>query len=232
MQIINKLVTIVRGGVRESAEVVIDANGLRIFEQEIHDCETAIHQSKQHLSLIVAEKIRLQRDVKELALQIDEREKQAVKALEQDDQDLAREIAGLIVEKERILKLETNSMEKLNGQEKSLKKALRTSVRQLNDYRRELRMVKATDSAHKATSKIAVDTVNVGSRMMDMQSTLERIRNSQQEMADQFIAVQEVNSELSEQSLEEKISKAGIDSNFGKENEDDVLDRLRNKMKK
>lgn len=228
MQVINKLITIVRGGVRESAEVVIDANSLRIFEQEIHECDTAIHQSKKHLSLIVAEKIRLQRDVKELATQISEREDQAVKALEQDDQDLAREIAGLIAEKERVLKLEKSSLEKLDQQERSLKKSLKVSVRQLNDYRRELRMVKATDSAHKATSKLTVDTANVGNRMMGMQATLDRIRNSQQDMNDHFIAVQEVNSELSDQSLEEKISKAEIDSDVV--SEDDVLDRLRNKM--
>ncbi len=228
MQIINKLVTIVRGGVRESAEVVIDANSLRIFEQEIHECETAIHQSKKHLSMIVAEKIRLQRDVKELATQINEREVQAVKALEQDDQDLAREIAGLIAEKERVLRLEKESLNKLDQQEGSLKRSLKVSVRQLNDYRRELRMVKATDNAHKATSKLTVDTANVGNRMMDMQSTLERIRNSQQDMADHFVAVQEVDSELSDQSLEDKISKAGIDSEIV--SEDDVLARLRNKM--
>lgn len=228
MQIINKLVTIVRGGVRESAEVIIDANGLRIFEQEIHECEAANHQSKKHLSLIVAEKIRLQRDVKELATQIDEREDQAVKALEQNDQELAREIASLIAEKERVMKLERSGLEKLDQQERLIKKSLKASVRQLNDYRRELRMVKATDSAHKATRKLTVDTANVGNRMMDMQSTLDRIRNSQQEMSDHFIAVQEVNSELSDQSLEEKISKAGIDSDLA--SDEDVLDRLRNKM--
>ena len=228
MQVINKLITIVRGGVRESAEVVIDANSLRIFEQEIHECDTAIHQSKKHLSLIIAEKIRLQRDVKELATQIDEREEQAVKALEQDDQELAREIAGLITEKERVMKLERNSLDKLDHQERSLKKSLKASVRQLNDYRRELRMVKATDNTHKATSKLTVDTANVGNRMMDMQATLERIRSSQQDKSDHFVAVEEVNGELSEQSLEDKINKAGIDSDIM--SEDDVLNRLRSKM--
>jgi phage shock protein A len=42
MNVFAKLFTAVRGGVREAAEVVVDTHALRIFEQEIHECESVI----------------------------------------------------------------------------------------------------------------------------------------------------------------------------------------------
>ena len=35
MSILKKLFTAVRGGAREAGEAIVDANGIRIFEQEI-----------------------------------------------------------------------------------------------------------------------------------------------------------------------------------------------------
>ena len=58
MRVFAKLFTAVRGGVREAAEVVVDANALRIFEQEIYECESALQQAKKDLSRVMAEKLR------------------------------------------------------------------------------------------------------------------------------------------------------------------------------
>jgi phage shock protein A len=55
MRVFTKLVTAVRGSGREAAEAVVDANAIRIFGQEIYDCEAAIQQAKRDLSRVVAE---------------------------------------------------------------------------------------------------------------------------------------------------------------------------------
>ena len=42
MGIFTKLTTLARGAARESAEVILDANAIRVFEQEIVDVEESI----------------------------------------------------------------------------------------------------------------------------------------------------------------------------------------------
>ena len=49
MRIITKLFTAVRGGARESAELVIDANGLRIFAQRFMNVKTISHNQSTNL---------------------------------------------------------------------------------------------------------------------------------------------------------------------------------------
>ena len=46
MSVLKKIITAVRGGAREVGEFVVDANGTRIFEQEIKDAETHLRKSK------------------------------------------------------------------------------------------------------------------------------------------------------------------------------------------
>ena len=86
MRIMAKIATALRGGVRESAEVVIDANGLRIFAQEIHECENHIRQSKQQLASIMAERKRVNREVKNAQTEIHTIEQRITERLEQDDE--------------------------------------------------------------------------------------------------------------------------------------------------
>ena len=37
MSVFKKIMTALRGGAREAGEAIVDANGIRIFEQEIKD---------------------------------------------------------------------------------------------------------------------------------------------------------------------------------------------------
>ena len=82
MRIMHKLATALRGGVRETAEVVIDANSLRIFAQEIHECENHISQSKQQLASIMAEKMRIKREIQLIEKGIGQYEKRMAELLE------------------------------------------------------------------------------------------------------------------------------------------------------
>jgi len=49
MSILRKIMTAVRGGAREVGELVVDANGTRIFEQEIQDAKTHLNKAKHDL---------------------------------------------------------------------------------------------------------------------------------------------------------------------------------------
>ena len=229
MSLIMKLTTALRGGVREAAEAVVDANSLRIFEQEIHDCETVIQQAKQDLSHVMAEKIKLKRDSAPLEEVIRQKETQAAEALQLGEDELALDLAGLIAEKERVLQDQRDKCRELEAHERRLQQSLGASVRQVQDYRRELRLVQATASAQKASRKLADKTHSMSSKIVNMETSLERIKQTQHDVADQIEAMAQVNVGLSDQTLDERIVAAGISG--AKDPAEEVLKRLRDKAK-
>ena len=103
------------------------------------------------------------------------------------------------------------------------------SVRQVQDYRRELRLVQATASAQKASRKLADKTHSMSSKIVNMETSLERIKQTQHDVADQIEAMAQVNVGLSDQTLDERIVAAGISG--AKDPAEEVLKRLRDKAK-
>ena len=103
--VFNKLWTALRGGVREIGDAVVDANGVRIFEQEIEDARHNISDAKRSLTEVMANKMQAERKVKQYQSDIAENESFAVKALEKNDEALALEVA------EKIAKLEVEKGE-------------------------------------------------------------------------------------------------------------------------
>ena len=71
MGIFNKIVTAIRGGATEAGQAVVDANAIRIFEQEIRDSKNAIEKGKRDLTGVMADKMKEERKVKELSADIE-----------------------------------------------------------------------------------------------------------------------------------------------------------------
>jgi len=211
MNVFAKLLTAVRGGMREAAEVAVDAHALRIFEQEIYECESAIQWAKRDLACVVAERLRLQREIDALQSAIDEKEAQAVKAMQAGAESLARDVAELIAEKERVQSDHRNRCRQLEAHEARLQKTLRTAIQKVKDYRHELRMAKATASQQRAFHMLAANANTVGGKLTDIQDSLERIRRTQQDFADQFEAMEQVNRSLGDESLDTRL-KATINT--------------------
>jgi phage shock protein A len=63
MSILKKLFTAVRGGAREAGEAIVDANGIRIFEQEIADAQNALHRAKKSLTEVMAKEMQTKRSL-------------------------------------------------------------------------------------------------------------------------------------------------------------------------
>ena len=57
MSILKKIMTAIRGGAREVGELVVDANGTRIFEQEIKDAKTHLDRAKRDLTDVMAKQM-------------------------------------------------------------------------------------------------------------------------------------------------------------------------------
>lgn len=225
MELIRKLTTAIRGGTREVLELAVDANGLRIFAQEIADCEDAIRKAREDLCEVSVERIRLQREADNLAAAICRKEDQATRALQQQDEALARDAARWIARRECELNDQREKQHLLEAHEAQLKEGLRAAVRQVEDYRRELRLARATASARSATERIAgkADTIHI--RVVDMKGSLDRIKERQQAFADRMAAMERIDADLSDQALEERLE--ALDGHQSPDSADAVLARLR-----
>ena len=210
MNVWSKLNTLVRGQMRESAEQLIDRHSLRIFEQEIIDCEQALHAAKYHLGTLMAEKIRLQREHKAHLDKRNQREQQARAALAASDEALALEVAEVIAELDRYIGQEEAQLAKLEQQEADLKKRLRETAKTIADYRRELGLLKATAHAQQASGMLSGHATSINDRVYAMRDSLERIRAKQQAWDDRDAALTEMANDDGQTSLDDKLRAAGI----------------------
>ena len=227
MSIFKKIITAVRGGAREAGEAIVDANSTRIFEQEIRDSEQHITIAKRDLTEVMAKQMQAARELNQLQASIKEHEGYAVQALEQNNEALAIEVA------EKIAELESSALDQQQANESYLKSAerlkdlIKKSERQLTDYKRQLSMVKTTESVQKATSAITDNFVASNSKLLNAKDSLERIKQKQAMFDDKMKAAEQLDSETSGDSLQNKLKEAGIGAQ--QSSAQSVLDRLKNK---
>ena len=82
MSILKKIMTALRGGAREVGELVVDANGTRIFEQEIKDAQEHLNKARHDLTDVMAKQMQASRQVESLKKEMSEHETYAGQALD------------------------------------------------------------------------------------------------------------------------------------------------------
>jgi len=227
MSLMKKIFTAIRGGAREAGEAIVDANSIRILEQEIKDAENHVAKARQDLTAVMAKEMQANREVESLQKQIAEYEGYAMDALNKGDDSLATEIAGKIAGLEAELTAQQEIKASFSANAERLKELLKKTERQLAEYKRQLVMVKTTDSVQKATSAISDNFTNSNSKMMSATESLERIRAKQKEFDDKLKAAETLDAEDSDASLEAKMKQAGIGPKTTSASS--VLDRIKAK---
>jgi phage shock protein A len=227
MSILRKIMTAVRGGAREVGELVVDANGTRIFEQEIKDAEHHLRKAKHDLTDVMAKQMQAARQVQSLKSEITEHEGYTVQALEKDDEGLALEIA------EKIARLETDLVDQqqvsdtFTSHVSRLKDLVRKAEKQIKEYERQLSMVKTTESVQKASAAITDNFASSSSKILSAKDSLERIKKRQQDNFDRLKAAEEMESEGTDKGLDDKMRALGIGEQSSSANS--VLDRIKAK---
>ncbi len=225
MSIWRKLSTLFRATAEEPAHQLVNANSIRIFEQEIRDAESAIGQAKQQLAVVMTEKKQLNRQIQRLTQTIKLREQQACQALDHQQEQLAEELAGLIAEDEALLTEQQQQANQLQDQERTLKKQLRSAVLAIQKYRRELALAKANRGATKAINQLQGYSTGLDSAINEMASSLESIKEHHARSADFNASLSEIEDEYSGASLDKRLKQAGIKTD--KPDAQAILDRLR-----
>ena len=227
MSILSKIFTAIKGGAREVGESIVDANGVRIFEQEIADAQNALQSAKKNLTEVMAKEMQTKRKVSAIDDSIAEHEGFAGQALEKGDEALALEIAEKIAqfendkaELEEVLATYSNSVAQLKAQVKEAEKTIKENQRQLS-------MVKTTESVQKATMAVNDTLATNSNSMSSAKASLERIKQRQADRADQLAAAKQLDNEENGGDLKAKMAAAGIGDSKSKG--DDVLARLKAK---
>jgi len=227
MSIFKKIMTAVRGGVNDAAEDIIDANSTRIFEQEIRDCGNHLTKAKRDLTGVMAEEMAAGRNVERVQKEITEHEGYVTQALGKGDDALALQVAEKIANLESQLAAEQQGYDSYKSSSARLKSLVKKTEQQLAEYKRQLSMVKTTESVQKATSAITDNFSSSNSKLLNAKDSLERIKAKQQKFDDKMKAAETLESEGSDASLEAKLKEAGIGES--QSNANSVLERLKAK---
>ncbi len=221
--------TAIRGGASEIGETIIDANATRIFEQEIRDAEHHLTKAKRDLTGVMAQQMAANREVDRLKREIAEHEGYAMQAMEKGDEALALAVAEKIANLESELATQQQALDSFSGNAERLKELVKKSERQVAEYKRQLSMVKTTESVQKATSAITDNFSSSNSKLLSAKDSLERIKAKQQKFDDQMKAAELLESEDSDNSLKAQLKAAGIGDSDASANS--VLARLKAKKK-
>lgn len=225
MSILKKIMTAVRGGAREIGELVVDANGTRIFEQEIEDAKTHLDRAKRDLTGVMAKQMQAGRQLETLKKDIAEHEGFAGQALEKSNEGLALEIAEKIATMEQEQGDQQEVYNSFSQHATRLKDLVKKTERQLKEYERQLTMVKTTESVQKASAAITNNFASSNSKILSAKDSLERIKQRQQDTFDRLAAAEALEDENSDKGLQDKMREAGIGEQATSANS--VLERIK-----
>jgi len=210
MNILSKLLTALRGAATETGEAIVDAQGIRILEQEVRDAKSHLEQAKENLTEVIAEQMAVQRKVDSLKTSIAEHEGYAVQALEKNDEALALEVAEKVAALSNELDTQTAVLESLVSNIGVLKQTISATERNIRGMERELTLVKTAESVNKANEAVATRFTGSESALRSATESLERIKAKQQKKADQLQAALDLQEEENGENLHAKLQEAGI----------------------
>ncbi|NOY67859.1 MAG: PspA/IM30 family protein [Gammaproteobacteria bacterium] len=225
MSIFKKLFTAVRGGATEVGEAIVDSQALRILDQELRDSKKALNDAKTGLTSIMAEKMGVERRVKDLTSKITEHEGYAIKAMDSGDESLALDVANKIAEFEHELTIQQGIQDGYESKVTGLKKMIRQSERNIQAMDREISVVKTTAKVQKANEMASAKFSGSNSALSSATDSLQRIKERQQKREDQAAAAMELESSENDDDLSARLKNAGIVNS--ESSGSSILDRLK-----
>jgi phage shock protein A len=219
-----KLSALFRGTAREAGQAVVDANALKILDQEIRDADTAQGKARDDLAGLVARRRMAENELKSFGDQIAKYEGSVRAAMSQGKTDLAREVAGRIAELETEIGTRGPLIEGMKEAEARLRTAISTTDQKIETLRREIDIVKVNDSVQKAQTSVALQSQGAHSRIGSAADSLQRIKQRQAIQEERLRVGQELEDKRSGADLDAKLRYAGILP--GHASADDVLARL------
>jgi len=225
MSIFTKLITLFRGTAHEAGAAVVDANALRILDQEIRDADTALGRARDDLATLVAKRRMIEKELKNLSDQASRYESSARAALAKGDEALAMEVAQRISELESEVATKSPQLAEMQSAEERMHKNIATTQQRVENLRREIDVVKVNDSVQRAQAAVASQGAGASARLGSAADSLKRIKERQAIADEKFKAAGELEDRRTGADLDAKLQAAGILP--GHTSAGDVLARLK-----
>lgn len=225
MSVMKKLMTLLRGSVREIGETVVDTNATRIYEQEILDAKSSIAQAKDDLTGVMAKEMQSARQIERLQAEIERYEGLAVEALDKSQEALAEEVAGKVGGLEQELQEHIRAHAAYAVQVTRLKDLIKQAEGRIREHEREIGVAKTTESVYRATRSISENIGQGGSKLMSARESLDRIKQRHEDLSDRMTAAEQLNNEFGQHALEKKLAAVGVGE--GAKRQRDVMARIR-----
>lgn len=224
MTIWRKLFTLGRAGAHDAAAGVVDANALKILDQEIRDADTAQGKARDDMATLVARRRILEKEVASFREQAVKYESSARAAVAKGDMDLARQVAQRIADLESQVAQKEPQIADMRVAEDQLHAAITATDRKIETLRREVEVVKVNESVQRAQASVAARGAGAGSSLGSAADSLARIKERQAIRGERIQAAAELEDMRTGADLDEKLRLAGIGP--GQSSADDVLARL------
>lgn len=224
MAIWSKLFTLGRAGAHDATSAVVDANALRILDQELRDADKAQGKARDDLAGLVARRRILENEIESLRTQSAKYESSARAAMAKDNMDLAREVAQRVADLERDIALKAPQAAGMRSAEEQLHATIAATDRKIDQLRREVEVVRVNESVQKAQASVAANGSGAGNSLGSAADSLARIRERQLIRGEQMRAAGELEDHRTGADLDEKLRLAGLTP--GQSSADDVLARL------
>ena len=224
MSMLRKLSALFRGTAHDAAQGVVDANALKILDQEIRDADNAQGKARDDLAGLVARRRMAENEMASFRDQIAKYESSARTALGQGKTDLAREVASRIAELEGEIATRGPMIEDMKAAEARLRTAIATTDQKIETLRREIDIVKVNESVQRAQTSVALNSAGAQSRIGSAADSLQRIKQRQAVQEEKLRENQALEDRRTGADLDAKLRDAGILS--GHSSADDVLARL------
>ena len=224
MSMLAKLSALFRGTAHEAGQSLVDANALKILDQEIRDADNAQGKARDDLSGLVARRRMAENELQSFSEQIAKYESSARSALGQGKTDLAREVAVRIAELETEIGTRGPLIEGMKQAEARLRQAIAATDQKIETLKREVDIVKVNDSVQRAQTSVALQSQGAHSRIGSAADSLQRIKHKQAVQEEKLRAGQELEDRRTGADLDAKLKEAGILP--GHSSADDILARL------
>jgi len=224
MSMLSKLSALFRGTAHDAGQSIVDANALKILDQEIRDADNAQGKARDDLAGLVARRRMAENELQSFGEQITKYESSARAAVSQNKMDLAREVAGRIAELETEIGTRGPQIENMKAAEAKLRTAIASTDQKIETLRREIDIVKVNESVQRAQTSVALQSAGAQSRIGSAADSLQRIKQRQAVNEEKLRAGQELEDKRTGADLDAKLRDAGILP--GHASADDVLARL------
>lgn len=210
MSLFQKLITLFRGTANEAAQKTVDANAIRILDQEMRDAGNELTRSRDELTKLMAQGKLLQQKIAARGSKRREYETYIEGALAKGDQALARDVAVRLAPLEAEDRADEQAKAQLDQSVTTLKATIAKAEQQLRGMRQQIDTVKATEAVHRAQATISARHAGANSKMRTALDSLERIQSRQVETAARLEAATELESETGDGDLNKRLAQAGL----------------------